>query len=240
MISERRRKRRRRKMTRDKCVCLLYHAVKPQNKEKKKGKEKTNPKPNAMPPYHNNSSSHSVTSVTKQNMWISPDIASPLSNTPLPPPLYRKKKKKKKEKKKEDHIESNQTSRRASLAADMLAPDLVPFDNHDTAAPALLVPPLPAPAAVPAAVAQLERAPRQRALWQQRARRGGGRAPLEAGRQRVGDGLAGEVAARAALGGRRVAPAAAVSAATVGFSVVVVVVVLLLGPVVLVLGRRLG
>lgn len=83
----------------------------------------------------------------------------------------------------------------------MLAADLIALDNHDTAAAALLVPALAAPAAVPAAIERLERTARlQRTLWQQRRRRQLARVAVEAGRQRVGDGLRGEVAAGLAIG----------------------------------------
>lgn len=99
----------------------------------------------------------------------------------------------------------HQAGRCTRLAADMLAPDLSPLDDHDAAAPPLLVPPLAAPAAVPAPVAHLERAPGQGALGQQRARRRVRGVPLEARRQGVRDGLAREVPARPALG-RRAAP----------------------------------
>lgn len=84
----------------------------------------------------------------------------------------------------------------------MLTPYLVSLNDHDAATPPLFVPPLTAPAAVPAAVARLERAPRQRALgqqWRQRRRR---RIAREARRQRVGDRLHREVTAGFAFGCR--------------------------------------
>lgn len=46
----------------------------------------------------------------------------------------------------------------ACLAADVLAPVLLPVDDHDAAAAPLLVPLLPAPAAVPVPPSRLERA----------------------------------------------------------------------------------
>ncbi|KUI61897.1 hypothetical protein VP1G_11350 [Cytospora mali] len=95
---------------------------------------------------------------------------------------------------------SHQAGRCARLTADMLAPYLVPLDDHDTAAPSLLVPPLSAPAAVPAPVALLERTSREGALGQQRARRGSRRVPLETWWEWIRDGLAREVAAWPAFG----------------------------------------
>lgn len=95
--------------------------------------------------------------------------------------------------------------RRTRLTADVLTPHLRALDEHDAAAPPLLVPPLAAPAAVPAPVERLERAPRQRALGQQRRRRRVRRVPLEARRQRVRARLRRKVAAGLALRGRRFA-----------------------------------
>lgn len=81
----------------------------------------------------------------------------------------------------------------------MFTPHLRTLDDHDAAAPPLLVPALAAPAAVPAAVQSLKGAPRERALGQQRRRRRIGWVALETGRQRVRAGLRGEVAAGPAL-----------------------------------------
>lgn len=80
----------------------------------------------------------------------------------------------------------------------MFTPHLRPLNDHDAAAPPLLVPAFAAPAAVPAAVERLKRAPRQRTLGQQRRRRRV-QGVLEAGRQRVRAGLRREVAAGLAL-----------------------------------------
>lgn len=92
-------------------------------------------------------------------------------------------------------VSSQCPSRRTGLAADVVAPHLVPLDDHDAAAPALLVEALAAPAARPAPAQRLERAARQRALGQQRRRRCPRRVAREARRQRVRDRLRREVPA---------------------------------------------
>lgn len=93
------------------------------------------------------------------------------------------------------HTDSHRPGHRTSLAANMLAPHLVALDDHHAAAPPLLVPPLAAPAAVPAPVQRLERTPWQRALGQQRRQRRRGGVALEARRHGVRDRLPGQVAA---------------------------------------------
>lgn len=82
----------------------------------------------------------------------------------------------------------------------MLALHPVPLDDHDAATPAALVPSLPAPAAIPAAVLGLKGAVRQRALGGKQRCGSRLRIALKAGRCRVGQRLPREVVAGNHLG----------------------------------------
>lgn len=86
---------------------------------------------------------------------------------------------------------SHRPGRGTSLTANMLTAHLIPLNNHHTATPPRLIPPLATPATIPAPIQRLERAPRQRALGQQGRQRGGGRVAFERGRHRVRDRLHG-------------------------------------------------